>query len=198
MGNEDSLSTRVEDQKWREGVNDRIAALTASEVVQNDRLDELDDEIHAVREILEGKDGDRNDNGIKGDIHDISVGLNALRAIMAPDSLGQGGVIARLKALERKAGLEETVVKSRWAFYGVLVAAILSFVGLVLTNIDRIGPSLKKFWKQDVVSESTKQKKHTARTSRRRSRVIEAPRESNDGPQENVPDGRSGDGGQPE
>jgi hypothetical protein len=195
MGNDDSLYKRVDDQKWRDGVNDRLAALTASEVVQNDRLDEVDEEIRAVRAILEGKADDRNDNGIKGDIHELNVMLNQLRAIMAPDSLGQGGVINRLKALEKKAGIEELEITSRWKFKTAVVGALIAAVVAVLTNLDRIAPPLKKFWKQEVVSESKPPKKHSARTSRRRPRAaeIEVP-EGTDGPQEVVPDRRSGDG----
>lgn len=174
--NDETFYKRAEDQKWREGVNERLVSLTAGEVVQNDRLDDADEELSAVREILEGKAGDKNDNGMKGDLHEISVGLNTLRAIMAPDSLGQGGVIARLKALERKAGLEEKAVEGRWKFYAVLVGGLLSLVGLFLTNLDGIEQSVKKLWSHTVGTTSLPSKKPMAKTSRTKRRRTAPPK----------------------
>jgi hypothetical protein len=145
----DSLYKRMEDQKWRESTSSRIVSLTDSEVTQNDRLDEIDDEISAVKEMLEGKTSDKDDNGIKGDIHDLSVGVNELRRLMMPDHLGQGGVIARLRILERAAGIEEKAVESRWKFFTAIAVAIISTAGFVLSNLDKIEKYLNRNQKKD-------------------------------------------------
>lgn len=138
MPDDQDLYKREEDRNWRERTDERLAALTSGETVQNDRLDETDEELHTIKEILEGKADDKNDNGIKGDIHDISITVNTLRALMAPDSLGQGGIIARLKSLEHKAGLEERNIDNRWKFYTAIAVAAISLLGLLLTQWDRV------------------------------------------------------------
>ncbi len=191
MGNEDSNYKRIEDEKWRESVSTRLVSLTDSEVTQNDRLDDVDEEIHTIKEILEGKTSEKDDNGIKGDIHDLSVRVNELQRLMMPDHLGQGGVIARLKAVERKAGIEEHESDNRWKFKTAVVGIIGAAIVALLSNFDRIAPSLKKLWTRETVSISKTPKKHTARTSKRRPRPVT---EANDGPQEDLSDGRSGDG----
>ncbi len=177
MSNEDSNYKRIEDQKFRESVQSRLVSLTDSEVTQNDRHDEQEEEIRVLKEMLEGKSGDKDDNGIKGDLHDLSVGLNELRRLMMPDHLGQGGIIARLKALEKKAGIEENESNNRWKFRTAVAVALVSAIALVLTNLDRIGPSLKKLWSSTRVEESRPQKKRSARTSKRRHVAVEAPAE---------------------
>jgi hypothetical protein len=192
MGNEDSNYKRQEDQQWRDSVQSRIVSLTDSEVTQNDRLDEIDGEIHALREMLDGKVSDRDDNGIKGDLHELARGLSELRMLMAPDHLGQGGVIARLKALERQAGIEEKTIENRWKFLTALAVAIVSAVALVLTNLDRLGPSIKKFWSTEVGSESRPPRKRTVKTNkqrRQRPAVKETPTEETDDgtPKEDLP-----------
>ncbi len=190
MVNEDSNYKRIEDQKWRESVSTRLVSLTDSEVTQNDRLDDIDGELLALKEMFEGKSGDRNDNGIKGDIHELSVKINELRALMMPDHLGQGGVIARLKALEKKAGIEEHESDNRWKFRTAVVVAIVGLVTAFITNLDRLEPTIKRFLGIRDVEISTPSKKTTARTSKRHRRiVIEAPTEATDGAdQKDVPE----------
>lgn len=138
MTDGEDLYKREEDRMWRQRTDERLVALTSGETVQNDRLDEIDEEIHTVKEILEGRANDKNDNGIKGDIHDLSVTVNALRALMAPDSLGQGGVIARLKALERRAGLEELSIANRGKTWIAILGVISALLVALLSNLDRI------------------------------------------------------------
>ncbi len=126
MSDEESEYRRQEDRAWRESVSTRIVSLTDSEVTQNDRLDEVDEELHIIKEILEGRASDKDDNGIKGDIHDIRVRVNELRMLMMPDHLGQGGIIARLKAVEHATGVEEKATEYRWKFWTAIVVAIIS------------------------------------------------------------------------
>jgi hypothetical protein len=198
VADEESNYRRVEDEKWRESVQSRLVSLTDSEVTQNDRLDDLDDEVHAIKEMLEGKTSDKDDNGIKGDIHDLSVGVNELRRLMMPDHLGQGGILSRLRTLEKKAGIEEHESDNRWKFRTAVAVGAIGMLTAILSNIDRVGPSLRKFWTHAQGVESAPPKKPTAKTNKKhraKLAVIEAPTEATDGTsQEDVPEGRGGDG----
>lgn len=139
---DDSNYKREEDRKWRERTEERVVGLTSSESVQNDRLDEIDEELQEIHAILDGKSDDKNDNGLKGELHDLSRSYNELRALMMPDHLGSGGVINRLKALEQKTGLEEKKSEQFWTFSRAVVVAILTLLGVMLANLDKIGTFL--------------------------------------------------------
>jgi hypothetical protein len=173
---------REEDRKWRESVEARLVSLTSAQKTTDDQLDDFEERLNQLDEFLEGKPNDKNDNGIKGDIKDLSVGLNTLRAIMAPDQLGQGGVIARLKTLERAAGIEEKSIENRWKFWTALAVAIAGSITALVTNLDRIEPYLKKaFGKAEVAVTSSSARHSTARRSRRRRVETPPPEEHNDG-----------------
>ncbi len=136
---EPNFYKRDEDRKWREQVDARLAALTSGENDQNDRLDSHDETFARVDALVEGKPDDRNDNGIKGDIKDLSVSLNSLRALMQPDSLGNGGIINRLKLLEKKEERETRSLEYRWKFY----LALLSLLGLVIGGVIKEWPEIR-------------------------------------------------------
>lgn len=121
-----------------EELKDRVLSLTNSDLNQNDRLDELEELIEAFRELLEGKPGDRDDQGIKGDLHEFSRRLNKLEALMAPDNLGEGGIINRLKKLEKKAGFEERESEHRWKFWIAVIGLIGVITAAILPNLERI------------------------------------------------------------
>lgn len=199
VANEELNYKRIEDQKWRESVSTRLVSLTDSEVTQNDRLDDIEEEIHALKEMLEGKATDKNDNGVKGDIHDLSRHVNELHALMMPDHLGQGGIIARIKALEKKAGIEQSESDNRWKFRTAIAVAIVGLVTAFITNLDKIEPSFRRFFSVPGSTTSSSSKKHTAKTSKRRPKpaVMEAPTEATDdgAGKEEMPDGRSGNDG---
>lgn len=162
---DDSNYKRAEDQRWRELTNDRVVALTSSETVQNGRLDEIEERLDSFRELLEGKDGDKNDNGIKGDVHENSVRLSRLEALMAPDNLGEGGIINRLKKLEKRAEGEEKAAEHRGRIYLAIIAATATITGAIVSNLDKI----KTFFNKPVVhsvAEDFRQKKQTPRVRR--------------------------------
>jgi hypothetical protein len=115
-------------------LRDRVLSLTNSDLAQNDRLDELEARLDHLDKLLEGDPEDKHDNGLKGDLKDLDRGLNSLRAIMAPDSLGHGGIINRLKALESG----ERTSESRWKFKTAVVVAFIGTLTAIVTNLDRI------------------------------------------------------------
>lgn len=135
---DEELYRRDEDRKWRERTEERIVGLTASDGVQNDRLDEHDEKFDQIEELVEGKPEDKDDNGLKGDLHDTIRRLNKLEAMMAPDHLGEGGIINRLKRLEKNAGFEEKQYENRWKFWIAVVGAIAVLGAALIPNLDRI------------------------------------------------------------
>ena len=139
---------------------ERIANLQNGEALQNDRLDEIEEHLDQIDHLLEGRPDDKNDNGLKGDIHEIAVGLNSLRALMQPDSLGAGGVIHRLKALEKKAGFDEKREEYRWKFWLALIGFVSAATVAVISNLDRIEAFLNRHDKPDKVSQMIENAKH--------------------------------------
>lgn len=159
ISHDDSNFRRAEDQQFKERTNERIVALTASEGQQNDRLDEIDEELVAIHEIVDGKANDRDDNGLKGELKDLNRSYNELRALMMPDHLGHGGIINRLKALERNAGIEETRTEHFWKFWTAIGVALISLVGLLVSNWDKVSAFLSSK-NRDPVSEIIHKAKH--------------------------------------
>jgi len=121
-----------------EELKDRVLSLTNSDLNQNDRLDELEEALEALRVLLEGRSEDRDDNGLKGDMHELTRRLNKLEALMAPDSIGEGGIINRLKRLEKRAGFEEKESEHRWKFWASLVGALALVAAAIIPNLDKI------------------------------------------------------------
>lgn len=138
ISQDDSNYKREEDRKWRERTDERMVGFTSSETVQNDRLDEIDDELATIREIFDGKQEDRDDNGLKGDVRELTRSYNELRALMAPDHLGHGGIINRLKAVEEKVGIRARQTDNFWKFWTAIGVALISLIGLLLTNWDKV------------------------------------------------------------
>ena len=151
---------READQIWRERKDEQIVNLQNGEATQNDRLEDHDEEIQELKEMLEGKASDRNDNGLKGEVHDLSVSLNALRAIMQPDSLGQGGVIARLKALENREKKEQANTEYKWKFWIALIGFVSAATVAFITNFDRLQAVLNHKGKTDPLETMIDNVKH--------------------------------------
>jgi hypothetical protein len=126
-----------------EDIKEKINNLTNSDLIQNDRLEEAEDRLAQIESLLEGSASDKNDNGLKGDITEAFRRLNKLEAMMAPDSIGEGGIINRLKRLEKQAGLEERVLENHWRFWIALVGLIGVITAAVVPNLDRIEKFMK-------------------------------------------------------
>lgn len=130
---------RESDRKWRERVDERLASLTTGEQVQNDRLDDDDEEIQAIRDILDGDPKVKDDNGVLGDLKALLRQVNAIGALIAPDAIGsKGGIVARLSALEERESERKVNQEYRWKFYVALVAAVFAFISTVVSNLDKI------------------------------------------------------------
>ncbi len=195
MGNEDSNYKRVEDQEWRKSVESRLVSLTSAQKQTDDDLDKINGRLDEMDELLSGDPLKRDDSGLKGDVSELSRAVNALRAIMAPDQLGHGGIKNRLETVETELGLRVKSWDGRRKVLIAVISALAMIATAIVTNLDRIGPSLKKLWKQDVATVSKPQRTRGGKTNKRRPRPVP---EANDGPQEAMPEGRSGDDSNPE
>lgn len=123
---DDAHNRREEDRIWRQRTDERIAALTTGETVQNDRLDEYEERLEDLEKLARGDPETRGDHGLSGDVDEVSKGLNELRAIMAPDHLGQGGVNNRLRALEDEVRSLRKAQDNRWKFWTAIGVAFIT------------------------------------------------------------------------
>lgn len=131
---------REEDRKWRERQDDRVSALTTGETVQNDRLDDVEERLQDHDHLLEGDPTDKRDTGLKGDLQHLETRHNELRAILAPDALGHGGFLNRLKAAEDALGIGEKKAENRWKFAGIVVSGTLAAVAAIVVALLAIEP----------------------------------------------------------
>jgi hypothetical protein len=146
----------MDDKQWREQVNDRLASLTAGETVQNDKIDEINEEMDGMKEILDGKSSDRADMGIKGDIDEIKTRLRRIDGILWPDAAGNAGLVRLVNQQAKRDEREERRSDRWWKGLTPVIVAIVSTIGLVLTNLDRIVDSWHKLRPSAAAVEKTK------------------------------------------
>lgn len=116
----------------------RLVSLTSAQKTTDDELDKIETRLEEAEQLLEGDPLKREDSGLKGDVKELNVGLNALRAIMAPDQFGNGGVRNRLDALEEALGLRVQTSKYRWLFILGIISASSAVTVAIVENLDRI------------------------------------------------------------
>lgn len=140
---ESSNYNREEDRAWRAQTDTRLTLLTQGEIVQNDRMDALQERIDGLDTLISGDTDDKEDSGLKGDILDLAREMNALHRILAPDALGHGGFINRLRAVEEKLGLGERASENRWKFATVVVGATVTAIATITVALLAIDPVRK-------------------------------------------------------
>lgn len=138
MHSNDDSYKREEDRKWRESVETRLVSLTSAQKTTDDDLDKLASRLDEMDQLLEGDPLKREDSGLKGDVAEINRAVNSLRAIMAPDALGHGGVKHRLEVIEDALGLKVQTSKYRWLVILAIISATATISGEVVANLDRI------------------------------------------------------------
>ncbi len=129
---------REEDRKWRESVEARLVSLTSAQKTTDDDLDKHEGRIDDMEQLLEGDPLKREDSGLKGDVADLNRAVNSLRAIMAPDALGHGGLKHRLESVEEALGLRVQTSKYRWLVLLGIISATSAVTVAVVENMDRI------------------------------------------------------------
>lgn len=173
---------REEDRKWRESVETRLVSLTSAQKTTDNDLDKLSGRIDDMDQLLEGDPLKREDSGLKGDVHELGRGLNALRSIMAPDALGHGGVKNRLDNVEGALGLRVSRSANRVAVTLAVIAATATITAAIVMSLDKIEPFFKQLTGlKTAISQSTKpHRAKTARKPRRPAAVQAAPEEPDD------------------
>lgn len=158
-----------ENDQWKQRVDERLASLTAGESVQDGRLEELEEQLELQWQTLHGQTGHKEDTGMEGDLRDLGRAVNELRTVMMPDTLGNGGIITRLKRLERKEEREEHSLESRAKFWSPILVAIITSSFLLV----REWPGIIERWNHNV-QEYAESKKPAKRVKHKRvKRVIE-------------------------
>ena len=108
-----------DDRIWRERIEERVASNTAGQIAQDGRLDYLQEEVEKFAEMERRFD-------------DLETKVNMLRSVMLPDALGNGGVITRIKALEKHEGREERSQEYKWKFWIALMGLAATLLGVCI------------------------------------------------------------------
>jgi len=167
---------REEDRKWRERVDDRLAALTAGETVQNDRLDDQAERLDEVDRTMRG-DTEKDTGGLIERIHDQETKMSRLEAMLGMDSLGNPGIAKKVELLWKRELRAERDSENRWKFWTAIAVAILSLSGLVLRDFDKISVAVGLKPKTTLTAEKPSKRSG----SRRRRHVAPPPPEATDG-----------------
>lgn len=138
MSSDDSAYRREEDRKWREKVDDRLVSLTSAQKTTDDELDKHEERIENAEILLEGDELKEDDEGVVGDVEVLMRKHNEIRAIWAPDNLGEGGWENRLRAVENELGIKRKTRLNRKAFAAAVGIALASTTGFVVSNWDKV------------------------------------------------------------
>lgn len=142
----DSLYKRVDDNEWRDRVNDRLSSLTAGETVQNDRLDALHEKLEELHHLLEGMPDDRDDNGLKGDVKELLALVGRVNSVLSLDITGNPGYDRTgkpgyLKKIDLLWDGEERADRRsdrRWRGAVPIILGILSLAGAIFASFDKL------------------------------------------------------------
>ena len=118
---------------WKHHVDEHLVNLTTAQKVTDRQLDDLEIQLHAVDNLLRG-DHEEGTSGLIGRLETVEHYLAELRAIIIMDATGKKGLqheVAILSSGERTA-------KERWQFVTAICISVISLLGLVLTNWDKI------------------------------------------------------------
>lgn len=140
---------------WQRGVDASLRIWEREVAAIHRSLAEIDGFLRGDRE----KDTD----GAIARLHQLENSLNLLRAVVLKDAAGGRGLIGRVEALE--AG--ERGSDNRWKFATAVAVAILSLLGLLLTNWERLEAFLNKQRKLDPLERMIQNAKHPKPKHRR-------------------------------
>lgn len=179
--NDENYYKRKEDKEWREKVDHEQVTLITGHQVLNARVDEIEETLTELDEVLRG-DRQQKIGGILARMHDLENQLARLNAVIFVDSTGKKGLQHEVQILQSG----ERTMEYRWKFWTSIVVAVISLLGLLVTNWDKILGYLIHSKKSDPVEQMlnrAKRSKH--RTTIIRYRYV-APSES-DNDQEDLP-----------
>lgn len=118
---------------WQREVDENLASLNAGQRVWERDLTLLRKVMGDIDRLLRG-DPEKDTEGVIARIHDIERQLSKLNAVLFVDSTGKKGLIHDVYELR---GEEKRVVE-RWKFATAITVAIIGFLGLFISNWDKI------------------------------------------------------------
>ena len=130
---------RENDREWVRNVDHQIVTLLTGHQVLDRRLSQIEEAIKDLDLILRGDPSDERD-GMTAQIHQIQTALARINAVVFVDSTGKHGLVKDVEEL--KTG--EHLIENHWKFFTSVAVALLSLVGLMLTNWDRITSYLRR------------------------------------------------------
>lgn len=147
------MDERRED--WHRGVDENLASLNAGQRVWEREFNLIHKSLSEIDTLLRG-DPERDTDGAIARLHQLENSLNLLKAVILKDVVGGRGLIGRVEALESG----ERGSDNRWKFATAVAVAILSLLGLLLTNWDRLETFLNKQRKLDPLERMIQNVKH--------------------------------------
>lgn len=114
-----------------------IIALDSAQKIAIKRMDEYDETLDALDRIIRG-DYQNDRDGLISRFESMEKDLSRLNAVIFQDSTGKKGLVATVDALV--SGRMDKVERRKSNV--AIVVAIITTLGLILTNLDRIGD----FW----------------------------------------------------
>jgi hypothetical protein len=137
---------------WHTGVDENLASLNAGQRVWEREVSSIKRHLEEFDRLVRG-DPDKETDGLMSRLHQLENEINKLKAVVLRDTAGNKGLIGRVEILES----EERTAENRWKFATAFTVALLSLIGLILTNWTRL---LTYFDRRDPVDQAIEAARH--------------------------------------
>jgi len=124
---------------WAHGVDENLASLNIGQRVTDRLLEDIELQLADLDKVIRG-DTELETSGHVGRIHNLETQVAELRAVVIMDASGNRGLqhdVEELKTGERHS-------EYRWKFFTSVVVAIISLLGLLITNWSKLEKYLNK------------------------------------------------------
>lgn len=118
---------------WKHSVDEHLVNLTTAQKVTDRQLEDCERILTRLDRVISG-DPQADLSGIVEQMHQIQRDLNKINAVIFVDSTGKRGLLHEVEALTSG----ERTASERWKFATAVTVAIISMVGLLLTNWNRV------------------------------------------------------------
>lgn len=170
---DESFYKREEDRKWREKIDHEQVTLMTGYQVLAERIKRVERQVSELHRAILGNPETETD-GAMARLHQQENAINLLKAIVLKDSAGTKGLVGRVESLES----QERTQDSRWKFWTAIIVAIISLIGLCITNWDKMSAFLNREEGRDPVEQKIEHARHPK--SRHRHYTVTIPSEDTD------------------
>lgn len=122
----------MNDDEWKHSVDDRLVSLTSAQKSTDGELDDIQIELKGINETINGDPRER-DGGLIGQMNRMETGLNSVRNVLDP-----------IIDIEREKDYKWKILNSAVVSVGSIVVAIITVIGSLILNWDKISLYLKK------------------------------------------------------